>query len=81
MKEKIFAEIGLGNKSILSTEFENKNKEHRINKFIMPKKVMGIYIRIWILKRVLIISTYDGIKFNKKDENKFKFLFGIEGVN
>ena len=81
MKSNVFVEIGIGNKSFLSTEIEKGKKEHRVNRLIMPKKLNGVYLRIWLFKRVLIISTYDGIKFKKKRKNKFKLLFGIEGVN
>ena len=80
MKSNIFAEIGIGNKSFLSTEIEKGKKEHRVNKLIKPKKVNGVYLRIWLLKRVLIISTYEGIKFKKKNKNRFKLAFGLEGV-
>lgn len=81
MKEKIFAEIGFGNESFLSTEFESDKKEFRLNKFIKPKIINGFYIRIWILKRVFVISTYNGFSVNGKNKNKFKLIFGIEGTN
>lgn len=55
--EKIYAEIGIGNHTFLSTEFENGDDEYRIPRFICPKKIEGVYLRIWILKRVCIIST------------------------
>jgi len=80
MVKQIFAEIGFGNKTFLSTEIETKNKEYRLNRFIKPKSIKGIYIRVWILKRVLIISTYTGISLIKKNKNRFKFLFGIRGI-
>jgi hypothetical protein len=76
-----FAEIGIGNNSFISTEIEEREKEYRINKLIMPNKINGVYIRIWFLKRVLVLSTYDGIKLNRKNKNRFKFLLGVEGVN
>ncbi len=76
-KNDMFAEIGFGNKTFLSTEI----KEKRINKFIKPNKVRGIYLRIWILNRVLILSTFDGISFDKKSKNRFKLLFGVEGTS
>ena len=77
--KKIYAEIGFGNKTFLSTEIENKDKEYRINRFIRPKQIKGIYIRIWILKRVLILSTCNGISLNRKNKNRIKFIFGIQG--
>ena len=77
--KKIYAEIGFGNKTFLSTEIETDNKEYRIDSFIKPKKIEGIYLRIWILKRVLILSTCNGISLNKKNKNRIKFIFGIQG--
>lgn len=79
MKEQIFSEIGFGNKTFISTEIEKGKKEHRINEFILPKKIKGVYLGIWILKKVFILFSCEGIKFKKKDKNKFKFLFGIQG--
>lgn len=80
MKEKIYSEIGFGNSSFLSTEIEKGKKEYRINEFIFPKNINGIYLRIWILKKVLILSSYEGIKIKKKTKNKFKFIFEVEGI-
>ncbi|MFA5020379.1 MAG: DUF3977 family protein [Candidatus Pacearchaeota archaeon] len=79
-KEKVYAEIGIGNDSFKSTEIEIGKKEYRINKFVKPKQINGYYIRIWIFKKGVIISTNEGIKFFNKDKNKFKLLFGISGV-
>ena len=78
---KIFAEIGFGNESFLSTEIENGKKEYRINKFVKPNKISGFYIRTWIFRKVFVASTYNVFSINNKDKNKFKFLFGIEGIN
>ena len=81
MKGKVFAEIGFGNESFLSTEIEKGKEEYRIKGFVKPKKVDDVYFRLWILKRVLIISTKDKIKFKKKPKNRFKVIFGIGGSN
>jgi len=78
--KKIYAEIGFGNGSFLSTEIEEGNKEHRVSKFLIPKKMLGVYIRIWILKKVFIISSKDGIKLKDTEKNKLKLLLGAEGV-
>lgn len=77
--EKVYAEIGIGNKTFLSTEFEKENKEYRISKFVLPKKINEVYIRIWINKKVYIFSSKEGFKIKKKDTNRFKFLLGIGG--
>jgi len=79
--EKIFAEIGFGNDTFLSTEIENSDKEYRIPKFLKPKNVNGYYIRIWVFKTVFVLSTDSGFKIKKKDRNKLKILFGISGTN
>lgn len=33
--KKVFAEIGFGNDTFLSTEFEEENSEYRVPKFVM----------------------------------------------
>ena len=78
--KKIFAEIGFGNESFLSTEIESGKNEHRINKFVKPNIINGFYIRIWIFKKVFVASTYNGFSINNKSRNKIKILFGIEGI-
>ena len=77
--KRIFAEIGFGNKNFLSTEFEEGKKEHRIRGFIRPRKIMDFYVRFCFLKTEIILSTKDILKIKKKDENRFKLLFGIGG--
>ena len=77
----VYAEIGFGNKSFLSTEFEIGKKEYRVSKFIFPKKIKEIYFKIWILKKVMIISFFKGFIFQSKDKNKLKILIGIGGIS
>ena len=81
IKKRIYAEMGFGNETFLSTEIEEGRKERRVPRFILPKKIRDIYLRIWILRASIIISTADGIKIKKKDDNKFKLVFGIGGEN
>ena len=81
MREKIFAEIGFGNENFFSTEIERGEDEKRIKGFSKPKKIKDYYFRLWVLKYVFIISLSEGFKLNKKNKNKFKILFGIEGTN
>lgn len=76
---KIYAEIGIGNESFLSTEFEKGKQEYRLKKFILPERIEEIYLRIWIFKRILVISFFKGIFLKRKDKSKFKFLIGIGG--
>ncbi len=77
--KRIYAEIGFGNGTFLSTEVEEGNHEYRIQGFILPEMIKGVYLRFWIFKRVLIISTNNGFEINTKDRNKLKILFGISG--
>jgi len=78
-KIKIFAEIGFGNISFCSTEIETKRFEHRVKKFIIPPKIDGVYLRVWIGTRVYAISSNRLFNTTKKDRTNFKFIFGIEG--
>lgn len=79
--KKIFTEVGFGNDSFFSTEIEEGDYEYRVPKFVKPKKIIGYYFRLWIFKKVFIVSTDNAFKIIKKDRNKFKALFGISGVN
>ena len=77
--KRVYAEVGFGNDTFLSTEVEEGNHEDRIQGFILPEMIKGVYLRFWIFKRVLIISTNDGFEINTKERNKLKILFGISG--
>ena len=79
--KKVYSEIGFGNTTFLSTEFEDGNKEYRVPKFILPKKITSFYFRLWIFKKVFILSTNNGFEITKKDKNKLKILLGINGEN
>ncbi len=77
--KKVFSEIGFGNSSFFSTEFEKGKKEVRVKKFILPEKIKEFYFRIWVARRVLVISFFQGISFKKRENAKFKFLIGVGG--
>lgn len=79
--KKIFAEFGIGNETIFSTEIEEGEIEYRIPRFIVPKKVIGYYLRFWIMRSVYILSTNSGLEIIKKDRKKFKLLLGISGLD
>jgi len=79
--KKVYSEIGIGNKSFLSTEYESNNNEYRVNKLVFPDKLKEIYFRVWIRKSLLIISFFKGIKLTKKDKSKFKLVFGFGGLS
>ena len=77
--KKVYAEIGFGNDTFLSTEIEEGDSEYRVPKFSMPPKINGYYFRFWIFKKVFIFSTNHGFETKNKDRNKLKILFGISG--
>jgi hypothetical protein len=78
-KNNVFTEIGFGNKTIFSTEFERRKVEYRNPRLILPKLIKGIYVRMRFFGKEYILSTYDGFKI-KKDKKGFKFLIGLEGL-
>lgn len=78
-KERVYTEVGLGNQSFFSTEFEKGDIEHRIPKFILPNNIEEIYFRLWIFKKVFILSSKYFFKVKTKNKNKLKILFGIGG--
>ena len=76
---RTYAEIGIGNGSIVSTEIETEHGEVRVPRFVAPRHVDDVYLRFWIGRRVLILSTKNGIKVTRKDSRNFKLLFGLGG--
>jgi len=64
--KKVFAEVGIGNDTIFSTEFEEGNNEYRIPKFIFPNKITGFYFRFWLFKNVFVLSSNQRFKISKK---------------
>lgn len=82
---KVFIEYGFdidNNKYLLgkSVEIETKNIEYRTKTHIKLKQIDGFYIRIWIFKLVVIISTFTPIfKLQHKTRNNIKVVFGISG--
>ncbi len=77
---KVYAEVGVGNDTFLSTEYEEGDREYRVPSFVKPPHVTEYYVRIWIRKTVYIFSTNEGFKKISKDKNRFKLLFGVGGV-
>ena len=79
MKTKIYAEFGLGNKTITSTEFERGKKEVRVKGFMKPSYIDWLYVRLWIGYTVFILSTKPSIERVKKNRRALKLVFGIAG--
>lgn len=77
---RCYAEVGYGNKTLFSTEIcELNGKETRVPKFLFPKEIDDYYVRMWVGKRVYILSSKDGPKIQEKRKFKFKIIFGIAG--
>ena len=51
--KKVFAEIGFGNNTFLSTEFEEGLEEYRVSSFILPKKLKDFIFVFGHLKKFL----------------------------
>ena len=79
--KKVFTEIGFGNDTFLSTEFEYGDTEHRVPRFVVPDKVTEVYFRFWIFRKVFILSSKNGLVIQNKDRNELKILFGLGGNN
>ena len=77
--KKVFVELGFGNDSFISTEIEDGTEEYRVARLVMPKKLKSLYFRLWVFKKVFILSTNHGFEVTNKDRNKLKILFGISG--
>ena len=79
--KKVFAEFGIGNGTLFSTEFEEGDNEYRIPKFILPSKITGFYFRFWVFKKVFVLSLDKGFEVREKNRNKLKILFGVSGIS
>lgn len=78
---KIYAEVGYGNGTFFSTEFEREDgSEFRLPRFVQPERITEYYLRLWVYKTVFIISTKEGFIRKKKKTNHFKILFGVGGT-
>jgi len=78
---EVFAEVGVGNDTCLSTEYEKADgSEFRVVGFFIGDRIVSMYIRVWIGYQVLIVDTKEGIKFSKKNKKKFKVLFGVKSI-
>jgi hypothetical protein len=76
---RTYSEVGIGNGSLLSTEYEYGHRELRVSWFAWPEHISGYYIRIWVWRRVMIISTDNGVEIQHKDKRRFKLVLGMKG--
>lgn len=76
-----FIEFGIGNTYIIRTEYEYPDGSEREKPGIdFNIDIKEIYIRIWIKKKVYILSSQNGFNTKLKDRNKFKLIFGVGGI-
>ena len=75
---EIFTEIGLGNPSFVSREIEKDGREKRI-KGCVRYRIRGVYLRLWLGYRVIILSTLNGFEIEQKPRRAFKFILGVRG--
>lgn len=73
---QIYTEVGVGNKSFISTEIEMGEGEYRVRGFVMGKFV-SLYLRVWIGRRVVIVDSREGVKFQSKGRSTVKVLLGV----
>jgi hypothetical protein len=72
----IYIEFGLGNESFVNSEIENEVRQKGI---VRIKNLKDVYVRIWIKKKVLVLSLKDGIKIVDKGRVNLKLIFGVKG--
>ena len=75
---RIYNEIGIGNQWFICHEREQGEHESR-HKGFAKIKIEAVYLRFWIGKKSMVISTNDGITFKRRSRNEFKVLFGYSG--
>ncbi|MBP1041875.1 DUF3977 family protein [Vagococcus sp. BWB3-3] len=76
-----YIEFGIGNTWLVRTEFEDdEGNEYEVPGISGSVYPVGYYFRIWIGKRVLILSTNNGVKLTKKNRRTIKLLFGIQST-
>ncbi len=77
---KAYTEIGFGNETFISTEIEYPDgSETRQRGFLRCMKVNGVYARLWLGKKVFILSSREGFVSQRKNRSAFKALIGISG--
>lgn len=76
---RIYNEIGIGNQWFSCHEIEQGENETRVKGFAKINRD-DIYLRLWIGKRVWILSRRNGLVRMCKNRNSFKLLLGFSGT-
>jgi hypothetical protein len=81
MLNEKYVEFGLGNRWFVrtETEFEDGTETEHWG-FSHLSEIHGLYLRVWIGRRVYIVSSNEGFKMMNKNRRAFKLLFGIAGI-
>ena len=74
---KTYSEIGIGNPTLISTEFEFPDGTETRHQGFYVKSISEIYFRLWVNKSVLILSSKEGIKIQHKPYRAFKLIIGF----
>ena len=77
---KLYTEIGIGNPTFISTEIEYPDGTEKRFPGFKKMKIIDLYFRVWIGRKVFIISIKDGFKTQTKDRTNFKVLIGAQGI-
>ena len=70
-----FAEIGVGNPTLISTEVESGDAEYRIPRWEVGEFV-SVYVRVVLFGVALIVDSREGVKM-KGNRHAFKLLVGV----
>ena len=76
-----FCEIGYGNDTFISTEIVEPNGDDFRARRFMVRKPIAIYFRLWIKRKVYVLSTNKFFEIRKKPKRPrkgIKILFGIQ---
>lgn len=76
---RIYNEIGIGNAWFICHEVEDGEIETRHKGFAKIKRE-SIYLRLWVGKRVFILSSNNGFEITHKNRKAFKLLLGFAGT-
>ena len=69
---KKYVEIGIGNRWIVRTEIEHEDgTESEYRGISHLSKIQGVYLRVWVWRTVLIVSSNEGFKRRRKDRRAF----------
>lgn len=73
-----YLEIGFGNRWFLRTETEFADgTESEVRGWKLPIQVQSVYLRLWLLRQVVIWDSHDGLVRQQKAKKRFKLVFGI----